>query len=75
MEKTPKFPNPSFWKYKDHINWSAQAKNLKEIGEICDDMAKETDWPAFGKHLLQGWKDFGERTVDEYNTVKAMSRD
>ena len=75
MANTPKFPNPSFWKYKDHMDWSAQAKNLKEVAGICVDMAKEADWPAFGKHLLQGWKDFGNRAADEFNIVKAMSRE
>ena len=75
MSKTPKFPNPSFYKYKDHMNLGAQAENLKEVFDICVDMAKETDWPAFGKHLLQGWKDFGKRAADEFNVVKAMSTD
>ena len=75
MSKTPKFPNPSFYKYKDHMNLGAQVENLKEVFDICVDMAKETDWPAFGKHLLQGWKDFGKRAADEFNVVKAMSTD
>jgi benzoyl-CoA reductase/2-hydroxyglutaryl-CoA dehydratase subunit BcrC/BadD/HgdB len=75
MAKTPKFPNPSFYKYKDHINWAAQADNLKEIAGICVDMAKEADWKAYGNHLLQGWKDFGSRTAEEYKEVMAMSAD
>ena len=41
-----KFPNPSFWRYQDHIDWKAQAKNLKEVGGIIGDMLKETDWAA-----------------------------
>lgn len=75
MAKTPKFPDPSFWKYKDHMDIAAQVDNVKEIYGICVDMAKEADWPAFGKHLLQGWKDFGNRVADEYNTFKGYSRD
>lgn len=71
MAKTPKFPNPSFYRYKDQINWKAQAKNLKEVAGICKDMAKEADWPAFGKHLVQGWKDFGLRASGEIKTFAA----
>ena len=29
-----KYPDPKFFKYKDHINWKKQAENLKEIGGI-----------------------------------------
>ena len=28
MAKTPKFPNPEFWKAKDNINWKAQCNYL-----------------------------------------------
>jgi hypothetical protein len=74
MAKTPKFPNPSFYKYKDHIDWAAQAKNLKDIGAICVDMAKENDWNATGKSFVKGWKDFRcPHQADEFNEVMAMS--
>ena len=49
MAKAPKFPNPQFMKFKDHIDWKAQGKNLKEVAGICVEMAKETDWKAYGK--------------------------
>jgi benzoyl-CoA reductase/2-hydroxyglutaryl-CoA dehydratase subunit BcrC/BadD/HgdB len=75
MSKTPKYPCPKFFHAKDNIDWKAQAKNVKEVVGICKDMAKEADWPAFGKHLVQGWKDFGNRTVDEYKTFMSYSRD
>jgi len=71
MAKTPAFPNPSFWRYKDQMDLKKQAENIKEVAGICVDMAKEADWPAFGKHLVQGWKDFGNRVVDEYKTFKS----
>lgn len=75
MEKTPKFPNPKFYKFKDHMDYKAQLENLKEVAQICVDMAKETDWPAFGKHLLKGWKDFGLRAADEYKTFMSYSKE
>lgn len=75
MANTMKYPNPSFWRERDHMDFKAQAANLKEIFGICRDMAKEADWKAYGNHLLQGWKDFGARTADEYKTFRGYSRE
>ena len=68
-----KFPNPSFWRYKDHVDWKAQGKNLKEVGGIISDMVKETDWSAvFARHK----KNLGltkDRIVDEAKEFAKMS--
>ena len=60
------FPNPSFWKYKDRIDWKAQGENLKEVGGIIGDMMKEVDWNAWLKKQGKGWVDFGKRAAEEY---------
>ena len=39
-----KYPNPKFFRMKDHMNLKLQAENLKEVGGIIKDMLKETDW-------------------------------
>ena len=46
------YPNPSFWKAKDEINWAAQWENLKEVGGIAWDLLKETDWKKFGEDRI-----------------------
>ena len=68
-----KFPNPSFWKAKDNIDWKAQAENLLEVGNIIVDMAKEADWKAIGKAYLGNIKADGERIKKEFNDIKAMT--
>ena len=52
MAKTPKYPNPKFFKAKDNIDWKKQWENLKVCGGIFYEMFKETDWEAF----KNGWK-------------------
>ena len=34
MAKTPKYPNPKFFKAKDNIDWKKQWENLKVCGGI-----------------------------------------
>ena len=46
MAKTPKYPNPKFFKAKDNIDWKKQWENLKVCGGIFYEMFKETDWEA-----------------------------
>ena len=31
MAKTPKYPNPKFFKAKDNIDWKKQWENLKAV--------------------------------------------
>ena len=73
MEKTPKFPNPQFMKCKDHIDWKAQGKNLKEVAGICVEMAKETDWKAYGKKILGDFKADGKRIKEEAIAIRNMT--
>ena len=47
-----KYPNPSFFRAKDNMDWKKQGENLKEVGSIILDMLKETDWKKFGNDRL-----------------------
>ena len=70
MAKTPKYPNPKFFKAKDNIDWKKQWENLKVCGGIFYEMLKETDWEAF----KDGWKNTlkmdAERIKEEYNAPR-----
>ena len=74
MSKTPKYPNPKFWKAKDNIDWKKQWENLKVCGGIFWDMFKETDWEAF----KNGWKNTlkmdADRIKEEYNAFMALDQ-
>ena len=74
MAKTPKYPNPKFFKAKDNIDWKKQWENLKVCGGIFYDMFKETDWEAF----KNGWKNTlkmdAERIKEEYNAFMALDQ-
>ena len=74
MAKTPKYPNPKFFKAKDNINWKKQWENLKVCGGIFYEMFKETDWEAF----KNGWKNTlkmdAERIKEEYNAFMALDQ-
>ena len=74
MAKTPKYPDPKFWKAKDNIDWKAQWENLKVCGGIFYEMLKETDWDAF----KEGWKNTlkmdAERIKEEYNAFMALDQ-
>ena len=73
MAKTPKFPNPEFWKAKDNIDWKKQWENLKVCGGIFFEMFKETDWEKFA----EGWKNTlkmdAARIKEEYQAFMASS--
>ena len=74
MAKTPKYPNPKFFKAKDNIDWKKQWENLKVCGGIFYEMLKETDWEAF----KDGWKNTlkmdAERIKEEYNAFMALDQ-
>ncbi len=74
MAKTPKYPNPKFFKAKDNIDWKKQWENLKVCGGIFYDMFKETDWEAF----KNGWKNTlkmdAERIKEEYHAFMALDQ-
>ena len=74
MAKTPKYPNPKFFKAKDNIDCKKQWENLKVCGGIFYDMLKETDWEAF----KNGWKNTlkmdAERIKEEYHAFMALDQ-
>ena len=74
MAKTPKYPNPKFFKAKDKIDWKKQWENLKVCRSIVYDMFKETDWEAF----KNGWKNTlkmdAERIKEEYHAFMALDQ-
>ena len=69
------YPNPSFWKAKDEINWAAQWENLKEVGGIAWDLLKETDWKKFGEDRINDVKADGQRVKEEFNDFMALDKD
>ena len=69
-----KFPNPIFWRYKDHMDWKAQGKNLKEVGGIIGDMLRETDWSDVAARCKANLLATKERIVDEAKAVAQMTR-
>ncbi len=73
MSKKQKFPNPAFWRCKDNIDWKAQGKNLKTVCGIFADIAKETDWKAFGRRQLNNVKQTGKRIASEAAMLRSMS--
>ena len=34
MAKTPKYPNPAFFRTKNNMDWKAQGENLKEVFDL-----------------------------------------
>ncbi len=70
-----KYPNPKFFRMKDHMDWKLQAENLKEVGGIIGDLLKETDWKDVGKGCLSDAKGFGKRIAYEAGLLKKMSPD
>ena len=68
-----KYPNPKFFKMKDHMDWKKQGENLMEVVGICTEMFKEADHKAFWKLQLDRTKDDLKRVALEFNQAKAMS--
>ena len=73
MAKTPKYPNPEFFRAKDNIKWKKQWENLKEFGGIAWELIKETDWEQFKKDTVNSLKADGERIADEYKAFMNAS--
>lgn len=73
MAKAPKYPNPSFYRCKDEINWKAQAENMKEVFGIVKDMIKETDMKHFWGVQKFKMKDDVRRVKEEFVEFKNMS--
>ena len=74
MAKTPKYPNPKFWKAKDNMDWKKQWENLKVCGGIFYVMFKETDWEAFKNGWKNTLKNDAARIKEEYNAFMALDQ-
>ena len=68
-----KYPDPKFFRFKDHINWKAQAENIKESGGIVAGLLKETDWKDVGKATAGDMKAFAKRVSYEASLLRKMS--
>ena len=67
------FPNPAFFRAKDHMDLKAQGENLKEVGGIIWGMLKETDFKAYALKQVEECKKDGVRIKEELAAIKAMS--
>lgn len=74
MAKTPKYPNPKFFKANDNIDWKAQWENLKLCGGIFVEMFKETDWNAFKESWKSILKNDADRIKEEYESFMALDQ-
>ncbi len=72
MAKTPKFPNPEFWKAKDNIDWKKQGENLMTCMGIFAEMFKETDWKKFMDTQKNNAVAFVDRVKEEYQAFMAL---
>ena len=59
-----KYPNPSFFRARDNMDWKAQGENLKEIGTIIGGMIKEADWKGISNMM-------GKRSMSNSRKMKA----
>ena len=70
-----KYPNPKFFRMKDHMDGKAQLANLKEVGSIIGGMLKETDWKGVAKAMGNEWKAFGKRAKMEAGLFAKMTNE
>ena len=54
MAKTPKYPNPAFFRAKNNMDWKAQGENLKEVFDI----AKRSEERRVGKECRSRWSPY-----------------
>ena len=74
MAKTPKYPDPKYFKAKDNIDWKKQWENLKVCAGIFYEMFKETDWEAFKNGWKNTLKNDAARIKEEYNAFMALDQ-
>jgi len=75
MTKKVKYPDPSFFRFKDQIDWKKQTQNMKEIGGIIGDLLKETDWKDVAGSVAGNVKAFKKRVSHEAGLLQKMSPD
>ena len=68
-----KYPDPKFFRYKDNIDWKAQAENMKEIAGIVAELVRETDWKEVGADMKEDAKAFKKRVAYEASLLRKMS--
>ena len=68
-----KYIDPKNFRLKNHIDWKAQAENMKEIAGIVGDMVKETDWSGVAKAAHKDAKGIKKRLEHEVDLLKNMS--
>ncbi|MBR3069532.1 MAG: hypothetical protein IKG62_05740, partial [Lachnospiraceae bacterium] len=68
-----KYPDPKFFRYKDNIDWKAQAENMKEIAGIVAELVRETDWKEVGADMKEDVKAFKKRVAYEASLLRKMS--
>ena len=70
-----KYPDPKFFRMKDHMNGKAQLENLKEVGGIIGGMLKGTDWKGVAKAMGKDWAAFGKRAKMEAGLFAKMTNE
>ena len=68
-----KYIDPKNFRLKDHIDWKAQAENMKEIAGIVGELVKETDWKDVAAAAGKDAKGLKKRITHEVNLLKNMS--
>ena len=70
-----RYPDPKFFRMKDHMNWKLQGENLKEVAGIVGELLRETDWADVAAKQKKNWTDTGRRILEEYREVAAMTKE
>ena len=68
-----KYIDPKNFRLKDHIDWKAQAENMKEIAGIVGELVKETDWKDVAAAAGKDAKGLKKRITHEVNLLRNMS--
>lgn len=69
-KKKIKYPDPKWYKMKDHMDLGIQKENIKEIASILKDMIKEKDWSDIPKARKEDAIAFKDRLQSEYKYLK-----
>ena len=72
-DKTPKYPNPKFFRMKDKINWKAQGANAMEFLGIAGKLIKNVDPKDFAELWKNNFKATGKRIAIEAKAIKEMT--
>ena len=70
-----KYPDPKFFRMKDHMDLKAQLGNLKEVAGIVGGMLKDTDWKGVAQSMGKEFSALGKRAKMEAGLFKNMSNE